>query len=117
MYVDKIDGNPTRFHLADSVVIEAGRHEVDVRMEYSPAAGTAIVVGSLANILLRSATNKTFTTTMEIIVEKNKTYRFEVYGFDNSFKIQVNNITDKTVISEYIFELKDGQFKRIYNDL
>ena len=60
LYVDQVDGEPTDFGLFDQIVIDAGgKHEISVRLEYQPAAGTSLVVGGIGNLLLRAGTNKT----------------------------------------------------------
>lgn len=114
MFVDEVDGKPTKFNLADSVVIDDGKHNIKVRMEYQPAAGTSIIVGSLGNMLLRSATNKTFTTNMDISVTSDKEYRFVVTSSENRFTIKLRNETTSKIDLEHSFELKDGEFTRIY---
>jgi len=114
MFVDEIDGRKVKFHLSDSAMVDAGNHEVLVRLEYQPAAGSSLIVGGLGNLLLRSATNKTFNTKMEIDVEQDKTYQFVVTAADESFSIAVMNIDSNSEIVKHSFQLKDGHFERIF---
>jgi len=68
LYVDQIDSKPTSFGLFDQVLIDSGKREISVRLEYQPAAGTSLVVGGIGNLLLRAGTNKTFRTNISVDV-------------------------------------------------
>ena len=114
MYVDEVDGKPTKFNLADSVVIDEGEHNILVRLEYQPSAGSSLVVGGLGNLLLRFTANKTFSTKMDISVAANQDYRFVVTDSENGFKIRLVNETTRKIELEHAFELKDGKFTRVF---
>ena len=113
-FVDEIDGTKTNFNLDDSAVVDAGKHSVVFRLEYQPASGSAIVVGGLANLLLRATTNRTFRTTIDIEVEKDNDYRFEVVDFEDGFAIKLLNETQNTEDLEHRFEIRDGRFERVF---
>jgi len=63
MFIDEVDGKKTKFNLEDSAQVDEGEHSLLIRLEYQPAAGSSAIVGGLGNLLLRSATNKTFSKT------------------------------------------------------
>ena len=114
MFVDEVDGEKTSFNLADSVEVDAGKHNILVRLEYQPAAASSIIVGGLGNLLLRSATNKTFSSKIDIQVQKNMEYRIVVKDFEDGFDIILFNETKKEEESIYSFKLKDGKFERMF---
>ncbi len=114
MFVDEVDGKPTKFNLADSVVIDEGNHNILIRLEYQPAAGSSLIVGGLGNLLLRFTTNKTFSTNMDISVTANQEYRFVVTNSENGFKIRLVNESTSKIELEHAFELKDGKFTRVF---
>lgn len=114
MFVDEIDGRKVKFQLSDSAMVDAGSHEVLIRLEYEPASGSSIIVGGLGSLLLRSATNKTFNTKMDINVERDNLYQFVVTAAGESFDIAVLNVGSKVEIVKHSFQLKDGHFEKIY---
>ena len=114
MFIDEVDGKKTKFNLVDSAQVDAGKHSILVRLEYQPAAGSSLIVGGLGNLLLRSATNKTFTTAIDIEIEKSMEYRFVVKDFDNGFEIILFNETKLKENLKHRFKLTEGKFERIY---
>jgi len=115
IFVDKVDGKPTKFGELDSVLIDPGSHELVVRLEYQPAAGSAIVVGGIANLLLRAGTNKTFVTTISVDVKANKTYKLLAkYTPEDQIDLIVFNETSDEEVLKHSFALKDGRFERIF---
>ena len=114
MYVDVVDGKKVKLGIMDSVRTDAGSHEVEIRLEYQPAAGSAVIVGGLANLMLRSATNKTFTTKMSITVEESHEYRFIVTSGEKRFFIALFDETTNAEQVKYTFELKDGKLTRVF---
>lgn len=114
MFVDEVDGKKTKFNLADSVQVDEGSHSLLVRLEYQPASGSSVIVGGLGNLLLRSATNKTFSTTIDIEIEKSMVYRFVVKDFENGFEIILFNETNMKEELNYRFKLSEGKFERIF---
>ena len=113
MFIDEIDGKKTKFNLEDSVQVDEGKHSLLVRLEYEPAAGSSLIVGGLGNLLLRSTTNKTFSTTIDIEIERSMEYRFVVEDFDNGFEIILFNETKKKEELNLRFKLIEGKFERI----
>jgi hypothetical protein len=114
MFIDEVDGQETKFNLADSAQVDEGNHKVLVRLEYQPAGGSSLIVGGLGSLLLRSATNKTFSATIEIKVERNEEYRFLVKDFDDGFNIILFNETKMKEESSYRFKLSEGKFERVF---
>ena len=53
-----MDGEKTKFGLYDSVIVDAGVRTLEVRLEYQPASGSSVLLGGLANLLLRATTKK-----------------------------------------------------------
>ncbi len=96
------------------VFCEEGKHNILIRLEYQPAAGSSLIVGGLGNLLLRFTTNKTFSTNMDISVAANQEYRFVVTNSENGFKIRLVNETTSKIELEHAFELKDGKFTRVF---
>lgn len=115
IFVDKVDGKPTKFGVLDSVLIDPGTHELEVRLEYQPAAGSAIIVGGIANLLLRAGTNKTFVTTISVDVKANTVYKLLAKSAsEDQIDLIVFNETSDIEISKHSFALKDGRFERIF---
>ena len=114
MFIDEVDGKKTKFNLEDSAQVDEGEHSLLIRLEYQPAAGSSAIVGGLGNLLLRSATNKTFSTTMDIEIEKSMEYRFVVEDFDNGFEIILFNETKMKEELKLRFKLNEGKFKQIF---
>ena len=113
-FVEKVDGAKTKFGVFDSVVVDAGARTIDIRLEYQPACGTSAVVGGLANLPLRAATNKTFRTTMELDVDGGKEYQLSAIAEDDKLEIFVINRSDEEVVQSQAFRLKDRKFERIF---
>ena len=115
IFVYKVDGKPTKFGELDSVLIDPGSHELVVRLEYQPAAGSAIVVGGIANLLLRAGTNKTFVTTISVDVKANTTYKLLAkYIPEDQIDLIVFNETSDEEVLKHSFAVKDGRFERIF---
>lgn len=114
LFVDQVDGKATRFGAFDQVTVDAGSRELAVRLEYAPAAGTAPLVGSLGNLLLRAGTNKTFRTTMTVDVAAGHNYELIARADGSAFDIIVFDKTEESVVEKKTFELKDGQFERAF---
>ncbi len=112
--VEKVDGEKTKFGLYDSVVVDAGKRTLDIRLEYSPASGSSVLVGGLGNLLLRAASNKTFRTQMEVDVEGGKTYQMTATAKDDLLEIFVIDHTDEQIVTSQRFHLKDGKFERLF---
>jgi len=115
IFVDKVDGKTTKFGELDSVLIDPGSHELVVRLEYQPAAGSTIVEGGIANILLRAATNRTFVATITVDVEANNVYKLLAKSApgDQIDLIVFNETLEKEEL-KHSFAMKDGRFERVY---
>ncbi len=114
MFIDEVDGKKTKFNLADSAQVDEGSHNLLVRLEYQPAAGSSVIVGGLGNLLLRSATNKTFSTAIDIEIEKSMEYRFVVKDFENGFEIILFEETKMNEELNYRFKLIEGNFESVF---
>ena len=114
MFIDEVDGKKTKFNLADSAQVDEGSHNLLVRLEYQPAAGSSVIVGGLGNLLLRSATNKTFSTAIDIEIEKSMEYRFVVKDFENGFEIILFKETKMNEELNYRFKLIEGNFESVF---
>ncbi len=112
--VEKVDGKKTKFGLYDSVVVDAGTRTLDIRLEYTPASGSSLLVGGLGNLLLRAATNKTFHTQMEVEVEGGKTYQMTATAKDDLLEIFVIDHADEKIVTSQRFQLKDGKFEKLF---
>ena len=113
-FVEKVDGEKTKFGLYDSVVVDAGERTLDIRLEYAPSSGSSVLVGGLGSLLLRAATNKTFRTQMEVSVEGGKTYQMTATAKDDLLEIFVVDHTDELILTSQRFQLKDGKFERLF---
>lgn len=115
IFVDEVDGKPTKFGELDSVLIDPGSHELLVRLEYQPATGSAIVVGGIANLLLRAGTNRTFVSTIKVDVESNHVYKLIAkYSPEDQIDLIVFNETLEKEVLRHSFVLKEGRFERIF---
>ena len=74
----------------------------------------SVLVGGLANLLLRATTNKTFRTTMEVDVEGGKQYQLSAIAEGDQLEILVINHTDELIVQSQTFKLKDGKFERTF---
>ena len=115
IFVDEVDGKPTKFGELDSVLIDPGSHELLVRLEYQPATGSGIVVGGIANLLLRAGTNRTFVSTIKVDVESNQVYKLIAkYSPEDQIDLIVFNETSEKEVLKHSFALKDGRFERMF---
>ena len=112
MFIDEVDGKKTKFNLADSAEVDEGNHSLLVRLEYQPAVGSGLVVGGLGSLLLKSTTNKTFSTRMDIVVEKSMEYRFVVKDFEDGFEIVLFNESTANEVLNHRFKWNEGTFER-----
>ena len=114
LYVDKVDGKKTKFGLYDSVVVDAGKRQLDVRLEYQPASGSSLILGGLANMLLRAGTNKTFRTTMKVDVVGGQAYQLFANAHNGILTIMLTNDTASEQVLRQDFKIKDGKFERVF---
>ena len=115
IFVDEIDGKETKFGELDRVSIDPGTHEIAVRLEYQPAAGSSLVVGGLANLLLRAGTNNTFRANLTVDVAAGNVYRLTADANpDGGLDLFVlNETTDKEMLRQS-FKVEDGDFERVF---
>ena len=114
LYVDTVDGKPTEFGVFDQVMVDAGTRELEIRLEHQPAAGSSLLVGGIGNLLVRAGTNKTFRTSMTVDVLSGHEYRMIARSQEETLEIIVFDETDVREVVKQAFELKDGQFERLF---
>mgnify|MGYP001811809326 FL=1 len=114
LFIDQVDGKATRFGAFDQVTVDAGRHVLGVRLEYSPAAGSSMVVGGIGNLLLRASTNRTFRTEMALDVSGGHSYRMIARANGDTLEIIAFDQTEDQEVMKQIFEYKNGQFERLF---
>jgi hypothetical protein len=114
LFVDRVDGKATKFGTFDQVSVDPGTHELAIRLEYTPAENTSLIVGGLGNLLLRAGTNKTFRTNMTVDVSAGHNYQMIARAHGDSLDIIVFDQTNNREIKKQTFELKDGQFERVF---
>lgn len=115
LYIDKLDGSEVKYGELDRLALDGGRHDLGVRMEYQPAGGSSVIVGSLGNMLLRAGTNKTFEHQITLELIEGHNYGLTVKGTDVGFELLVFDETaEGIVVLEHQFEHKDGVFRRLF---
>jgi len=115
IFVDSVDGQSTKFGELDSAIVDAGKHNLVVRLEYQPAAGSAIVIGGLANLLVRAGTNKTFRTTISLEAEAGHLYQLSARTrSDDELEIVIIDQTLNQEITKQTFRVSEGGFERVF---
>ena len=114
IYVDKVDGTSTKFRSRDTAVVDAGERTMDIRLEYTPASGTSLILGGLGNLLARAATNKTFHTELTAPVTEGHQYQLIARAQGEEIVIIVFDQTDRMEVAGQRFALKDGRFERVF---
>ena len=115
IFVDQIDGKETEFGELDKALIDPGTHELAIRLEHQPASGSSVVIGGLANLLLRAGTNKTFKTSLTINVEAGHVYQLSArQNSDDGLDVIIFDETSGKEILKHTFRLEDGQFERVF---
>ena len=113
LYVDKVDGQATKFRSRDTAIVDAGERTIVVRLEYTPANGTSLILGGLGNLLARAATNKTFRTELTTPVVADHQYQLIARAQGNEIVIIVFDQTDRKEVAGQKFALNDGKFERL----
>lgn len=113
LYVDKVDGKATKFRSRDTAIVDAGERTIVVRLEYTPATGTSLILGGLGNLLARAATNKTFRTELTTPVAADHQYQLIARAQGNEIVIIVFDQTDRKEVAGQKFALNDGKFERL----
>ena len=114
LFVDQVDGEPTKFGLFDQVTVNSGKREIGIRLEYQPAAGSSLVVGGIGNLVLRAGSNKTFRTKLSVDVLSGHAYRLIARSNGDTLEIIVFDETDNNEVVKQSFGVKDGQFERLF---
>ena len=114
LYVDKVDGRATEFRTRDTAVVDAGERTIAIRLEYTPASGSSLILGGLGNLLARAATNKTFRTEMTALVVAGHQYQLIARAQGDEIVIIVFDQSDRKEVAGQRFSLKDGKFERIF---
>lgn len=114
LFVDRVDGKATKFGVLDQVTVDAGKHELGVRLDYAPATGSSVIVGGIANLLLRATTNKTFRTDMTVDVSGGHTYQMIARVSGDNLEIIVFDKTENREVLKQTFVPKNGQFERLF---
>ena len=113
LYVDKVDGKATKFRSPDTAIVDAGERAIAIRLEYTPASGSSLILGGLGNLLARAATNKTFRTEMTAPVVAGHQYQLIARAQSGEIVIIVFDQTDRKEVAGQKFALKDGKFERL----
>ncbi len=114
LYVDKVDGKATKFRTRDTAIVDAGERSIAIRLEYTPASGSSLLLGGLGNLLARAATNKTFRTEMIVPVVAGHQYQLIARAQGDEIVIIVFDQSDRKEVAGQRFSLKDGKFERMY---
>ena len=115
LFIDELDGAAVKYGELDRLALDGGSHDIGVRMEYQPAAGSSVVVGSLGNLLLRGATNKTFEFDITVDLVEGHNNGLTVKSTDDGFELLVFDETaGGVVILEQQFKYEDGKFVRLF---
>ena len=113
IYVDEVDGKATKFRSRDTAIVDSGDRTMVIRLEYTPASGTSLLLGGLGNLLARASTNKTFRTELTAPVVAGHQYQLIARAQGNEIVIIVFDQTDRVEVAGQKFLLKDGQFERL----
>ncbi len=114
IYVDKVDGKPTKFRANDTAVVDAGERTMTIRLEYAPATGAGLILGGLGSLLALAATNKTFRTELTAPVAAGHQYQLIARAQGDEIVIIVFDQTDRREVAGQKFALKEGKFERIF---
>jgi hypothetical protein len=115
MHVDQLDGQAVNYNESKRLVLDNGSHDLNVRLEYQPAAGSSVIVGGLGNLLLRGATNKTFRQDITVDLTGGHEYGLIVKDTEQGFELLVFDETDRgVVILEHQFKFSDGKIERLF---
>jgi hypothetical protein len=114
LYVDKVDGKATKFRTRDTAIVDAGERTIAIRLEYTPAEGSSLILGGLGNLFARAVTNKTFRTEMTALVVAGHQYQLIARAQGDEIVIIVFDQSDRKEVAGQRFSLKDGKFERIF---
>ena len=114
LYVDKVDGKATKFQAHDTAIVDAGERTIAIRLEYTPARGSSLILGGLGNLLARAVTNKTFRSEMIALVVAGHQYQLIARAQGDEIVIIVFDQTDRIEVVGQRFSFKDGKIEQIY---
>jgi hypothetical protein len=114
LYVDKVDGKATKFRTRDTAIVDAGERTIAIRLEYTPASGSSLILGGLGNLLARASTNKTFRTEMIAPVVAGHEYQLIARAQGDEIVIIVFDQSDRKEVAGQRSSLKDGKFERMF---
>jgi len=112
LYIDEIDGQSVNYGELDRISLDGGPHNLLVRLEYQPAAGSSVIVGGIGNLLLRAGTNKTFRTSIPVELQEGDVYGITAEGQEDGLEIIV--FTENAEVLRHSFKYRDGQFERVF---
>lgn len=113
--IDKVDGQNTKISGKKPTRVDAGERQLDVRMEYRPAAGSSLLVGSIGNLFLRGVTNKTFRTQLEVNMAQDHEYAVYVESNDKrGFDLITFDLTNELEMARQSFAIKEGKLERLF---
>ena len=112
LYIDEIDGKSVNYGELDRISLDGGPHNLLVRLEYQPAAGSSVIVGGIGNLLLRAGTNKTFRTSIPVELQEGDVYGITAEGQEDGLEIIV--FTENAEVLRHSFKYRDGQFERVF---
>lgn len=112
--IEKVDDQKTKVWGKKPALVDAGERVLDLRMEYQPAAGSAILVGSIANLVLRGLTNKTFRTQISVNMASDHEYAVMAEKSDDGFDLVTFDLTEEQEIARHSFGKKDGKYERLF---
>ena len=112
LYIDEIDGQSVDYGELDRISLDGGPHNLSVKLEYQPAAGSSVIVGGIGNLLLRAGTNKTFRTSIPVELQEGDVYGITAESQKDGLDIVV--FTENTEVMRHSFKYRDGQFERVF---
>ena len=112
LYIDEIDGQSVNYGELDRISLDGGPHNLLVRLEYQPAAGSSVIVGGIGNLLLRAGTNKTFRTSIPVELQEGDVYGITAESHGDGLEIIV--FTENAEVLRHSFKYRDGQFERVF---
>ena len=113
--VEQVDGEETYISYRETAEIEAGSRSLALRVEHQPAAGSAILLGSVANLILRAATNKTYQLDLDLDMQPGHDYILRITrAGKGTLLVTALDATSSEELSQTRLERKNGKFTRIF---
>ena len=92
--------------------MDGGLHNLLVRLEHQPAAGSSVIIGGIGNLLLRAGTNKTFRASIPVELLEGDVYGITAESHEDDLEIVV--FTENAEVLRHSFKYRDGQFERVF---